>query len=163
MQDDRQDSGSGAEGRGRLQLSDVAYNDPGDASGDTAMRAYAQRACELTGMDPQYGVPALTTIAGRESAFNHPKWRVNTTDSNAWGPQMADGHPQNCSRGATQCIPPTFAEHHQQGTALTPYDVVACMSATINYVRSRYGVNQSGSNFAARVQQADPNRPPRGY
>ncbi|MEU7428091.1 hypothetical protein [Streptomyces sp. NPDC040750] len=44
-----------------------------------------------------------------------------------------------------------------------PYDVVADMCATINYVRDRYHVNLSGSNFAARVQQADPHRRPHGY
>ncbi|MGW8953956.1 peptidoglycan-binding protein [Streptomyces sp. NPDC055709] len=148
---------------GRLSLSQVGYHDPHDKSGEAAMRAYAQRACELTGMDPHYGVPALVTIAKRESSYNDPRWRVNTTDVNAHGHQVADGHPQNCSRGATQCIPSTFATYHQPGTALTPYDVVACMCATINYVRARYGVNHSGSDFAARVQQADPHRAPRGY
>ncbi|MEU6708547.1 hypothetical protein [Streptomyces wuyuanensis] len=148
---------------GKLSLSQVLYHDPHDKTGETAMRAYAQKACELTGMDSRYGVPALLTIAKRESAYNDPHWRVNTTDVNAHGARMADGHPQNCSRGVTQCIPSTFAAYHQAGTALTPYDVVACMCATINYVRARYGVDRSGSNFAARVQQADPHRSPRGY
>ncbi|MEU2433636.1 peptidoglycan-binding protein [Streptomyces sp. NPDC007861] len=148
---------------GKLSLSQVLYHDPHDKSGEAAMRAYAQRACELTGMDPRFGVPALVTIAKRESSYNDPRWRVNTTDVNAHGPRVADGHPQNCSRGVTQCIPSTFAAYHQAGTALTPYDVVACMCATINYVRARYGVDRSGANFAARVQQADPHRSPRGY
>ncbi|MGW0563894.1 hypothetical protein ACWDZ4_25605 [Streptomyces sp. NPDC003016] len=156
-------AGSAETDAGGLPLSEVTYQDPDDDSGESAMRAYARRACELTGMDPEYGVPALVTIALRESACNHPRWRVNTTDSNAHGPVMADGHPQNCSRGATQCIPPTFAAYHQEGTATTPYDVVACMCATINYVRARYGVDRSGSDFAERVQQADPGRPPKGY
>ncbi|MEV0174624.1 peptidoglycan-binding protein [Streptomyces sp. NPDC050803] len=152
-----------ADGGGRLTLAQVTFRDPGDDSGEEAMRRYARKACELTGMDPKFGVPALCTIAKRESAFNHPRFRVNTTDVNARGRIAADGHPLNCSRGATQCIPPTFATHHQAGTATTPYDVVACMCATVNYVRHRYHVNQSGSNFAARVQQADPNRAPHGY
>ncbi|MFJ5032418.1 hypothetical protein ACIQB5_30875 [Streptomyces sp. NPDC088560] len=148
---------------GRLSLSQVTYQDPGNQTGQAAMQAYARTACRLTGMDPSYGVPALVTITKRESAYNDPHWRVNTTDVNAHGPIMPDRHPQNCSRGATQCIPITFAEYHQAGTATTPYDVVAEMCATINYVRARYKVNQSGSNFAALVQQADPSRPPRGY
>ncbi len=155
-------TGSG-DGQGRLTLVQVTYHDPGDRSGEEAMRQYARTACELTGMDPGFGVPALTTIAKRESACNHPRYRVNTTDVNARGPRVGDGHPQHCSRGATQCIPTTFAAYHQAGTATTPYDVVACMCATINYVRDRYHVNRSGSNFAARVQQADPRRAPRGY
>ncbi|MET9734637.1 hypothetical protein ABZZ79_29570 [Streptomyces sp. NPDC006458] len=152
-----------AGGGGRLVLSQVTYRDPGDESGEDAMRRYARRACELTGMEPRFGVPALTTIAKRESASNHPRFRVNTTDMNARGGRAADGHPRNCSRGATQCVPVTFATYHQSGTATTPYDVVACMCATINYVRDRYQVNQSGSNFAARVQQADSRRAPHWY
>jgi peptidoglycan hydrolase-like protein with peptidoglycan-binding domain len=150
-------------GNGGISLSQVTYHDPDDDDGEGAMRRYAKKACELTGMDPRYGVPALTTITRRESVHNHPKFRVNVTDVNARGRLASDGHPQHCSRGATQCIPPTFAAYHQEGTATTPYDVVAAMCATINYVRDRYHVNQSGSNFAARVQQADPNRPARGY
>ncbi|MER7949658.1 peptidoglycan-binding protein [Streptomyces sp. NPDC096079] len=156
-------SGASAGGGGRLSLSQVTYHDPGDDSGEEAMRRYARKACELTGMDPKFGVPALTTIAKRESAFNAPGQRVNTWDVNAHGNKAADGHALNCSRGATQCIPTTFAAYHQAGTATTPYDVVAAMCATINYVRDRYHVNRSGSDFAARVQQADPNRKPHGY
>ncbi|MFI9833213.1 peptidoglycan-binding protein [Streptomyces sp. NPDC051913] len=152
-----------ADGAGALALARVTFRDPGDESGEAAMRRYARKACQLTGMDPQFGVQALTTIARRESACNHPKFRVNTTDVNAHGRTAADGHPLNCSRGATQCVPSTFATYHQAGTADTPYDVVACMCATINYVRHRYHVNRSGSNFAARVQQADPHRPPHWY
>ncbi|WP_225877409.1 peptidoglycan-binding protein, partial [Streptomyces resistomycificus] len=152
-----------ADGRGGIPLAQVTFRDPGDEAGEAAMRRYARKACELTRMDPQFGVPALTTIAKRESIYNHPKFRVNRTDVNAHGRIAPDGHPLNCSRGATQCIPSTFATHHQAGTATTPYDVVACMCATVNYVRRRYDVNQSGSNFAARVQQADPRRPPHWY
>ncbi|MGW5201167.1 peptidoglycan-binding protein [Streptomyces spiralis] len=148
---------------GRLTVRQVTYHDPDDDSGEAAMRRYARTACELTGMDPRFGVPALVTITRRESAYNAPKQRVNTWDSNARGPIVSDGHRQNCSRGATQCIPSTFAAYHQANTATTPYDVVADMCATINYVRDRYHVNRSGSNFAARVQQADPLRPPHGY
>jgi Putative peptidoglycan binding domain len=148
---------------GRLTLAQVTYQDPNEGYGKTAMEGFAKAACELTGMDPQYGVPALVTITKRESAYNDPHWRVNTHDSNAHGPIMPDGHPQYCSRGATQCIPPTFAYYHQARTATTPYDVVADMCATVNYVRVRYAVNHTGSNFASHVQQADPNRPPAGY
>ncbi|MFJ8106837.1 peptidoglycan-binding protein [Streptomyces sp. NPDC096132] len=150
-------------GSGRLTLGQVTYRDPDDDVGEAAMRRYAGTACRLTGMDPKFGVRALVTITRRESAYNHPKFRVNDRDSNAHGPIAPDGHRQNCSRGATQCIPTTFARYHQAGTATTPYDVVADMCATVNYVRHRYQVNQSGSNFAARVQQADPDRPPHGY
>jgi peptidoglycan hydrolase-like protein with peptidoglycan-binding domain len=148
---------------GRLNLSQVTFTDPGDDIGEAAMRRYAERACQQTGMDPTFGVPALVTITLRESSHNHPRFRVNRSDVNARGRIASDGHPLNCSRGATQCIPTTFAAYHQAGTATTPYDVVADMCATINYVRDRYHVDRSGSNFAARVQQADPHRPPHGY
>ncbi|MGW4230421.1 peptidoglycan-binding protein [Streptomyces sp. NPDC004980] len=153
----------GAAAAGRLTVDQVTYDDPDDGSGKAAMDAYAAKACALTGMDPRFGVPALRTISERESACNARRWRVNTVDSNARGRIVADGHPLNCSRGATQCIPGTFAAYHQEGTAHTPYDVVACMCATVNYVRDRYGVSRDGSDFASRVQQADPGRPPRGY
>lgn len=159
----RCEDASHAAGGGGISLGDVAYHDPDDEAGEAAMRRYAEQACRLTGMDPTFGVPALTTITRRESVHNHRKFRVNRTDVNARGPIAPDGHPRDCSRGATQCIPPVFAEYHQAGTATTPYDVVADMCATINYVRDRYRVNRSGSNFAARVQQADPDRPARGY
>ncbi|UNO38835.1 hypothetical protein [Streptomyces sp. MST-110588] len=161
--DDRPGDERTDQGVDPLDLSEVEYDDPDGGSGKRAMGEHAWRVCELTGMDPRYGIPALLTIALRESAYNDPRWRVNTTDSNARGPIVSDGHPRNCSRGATQCIPPTFARYHHEGTARTPYDVQACMAATVHYVRDRYGVNRSGSNFAARVQQADPTRPPKGY
>ncbi|MEV3912629.1 peptidoglycan-binding protein [Streptomyces canus] len=148
---------------GGLTLGEVTYKDPHDESGLAAMRRYAAKACQLTGMDPKFGVPALVTISRRESAYNHAKFRVNRTDRNARGPIAPDGNQRNSSRGATQCVPSTFAAYHQAGTATTPYDVVADMCATVNYVRDRYHVNQSGSNFAARVQQADPRRSPHGY
>lgn len=148
---------------GRIALDQVTFDDPDDNFGQAAMDTYAAEACALTGMDPRFGVPALRTISKRESASNDPRRRVNTVDSNARGRIVSDGHPLNCSRGATQCIPTTFAAYHQTGTAQTPYDVVACMCATINYVRDRYGVSRDGSDFAFRVQQADPGRPPRGY
>ncbi|MFD6275787.1 peptidoglycan-binding protein [Streptomyces sp. NPDC060209] len=148
---------------GKLSLTQVTYDDPQDKAGKPAMQGYARKACAMTGMDPRFGLPALVTITARESAYNNRHWRVNTTDSNARGRTMADGHPQDCSRGATQCVPTTFAAYHQAETATTPYDVVADMCATINYVRDRYDVNRAGSNFASRVQQADPKRPPRGY
>ncbi|MFI8234984.1 peptidoglycan-binding protein [Streptomyces sp. NPDC085900] len=156
-------TGAAVRNGGRLSLSQVTYHDPHNDFGEAAMRRYAGTACQLSGMDPKYGVPALITITKRESAYNNPKYRVNDSDSNARGPLAPDGHRQNCSRGATQCIPATFAAYHQAGTATTPYDVVADMCATINYVRDRYHVNQSGSNFTALVQQADPKRPPHGY
>ena len=101
------------------------------------------------------------TLTLRESSYAPNA--VNTSDGNAVGPTVADGHPQNCSRGIAQCIPPTFAAFHVAGTSLEIYDPVANIAASMKYVMSNYGVSRDGSNLAARVQQADPNRPPMGY
>lgn len=108
-------------------------------------------------------VNGYLTIASRESAYNAPQWRVNTTDSNAIGAIVSDGNPFQCSRGAWQCIPQTFAMYHQAGTSLSIYDPVANCAASINYVRAVYKVSDNGSDLASKVQQADPSRPPRGY
>jgi len=93
---------------------------------------------------------------------------VNITDLNATGVSVPNdsahpGAPLQCSRGMCQVIPPTFAAHHQGGTSLKIYDPVANVAAAINYIIATYGVARDGSDLAARVQQADPNRPPRGY
>ncbi|MGX1953240.1 hypothetical protein [Streptomyces sp. CB02115] len=127
------------------------------------MESYARKAGALTGVDPRFGVPALVTITEPESTFNNQRWRADTVDANARGRIVADGHPQNCSRGATLCIPTIFAAFHQEETATTPYAVVAAGCATINDVRDRYRVDRAGSHSASRVQQADPKRSARGY
>jgi hypothetical protein len=43
------------------------------------------------------------------------------------------------------------------------YDPVANIAAASRYIRDRYQVSLDGSDFAAKVQQADPSRPPHGY
>lgn len=101
------------------------------------------------------------TLCQRES-FWSPN-AINTSDGNAVGPIVADGHPQNCSRGVAQTIPPTFASFHAAGTSLEIYDPVANIAASMKYVMDRYHVSPDGSNLAANVQQADPSRPPMGY
>jgi SLT domain-containing protein len=85
------------------------------------------------------------------------------TGANAWGPNAADGHPANSSRGVLQVIPPTFAQYWQPGTSTNIYDPVANIAASMNYVMSRYGVSRDASNLATKVQQFDPSRPPKGY
>jgi SLT domain-containing protein len=88
---------------------------------------------------------------------------INTTDSNAHGEIVGDGHPLNCSRGVAQCQPPTFAAHHAAATSRSIYDPVANIAASMQYVRRRYHVSSNGSDLAEKVQQADPTRPPKGY
>ncbi len=103
------------------------------------------------------------TLCKRESNFDPNA--INTRDSNAHGEVVADGHPQNCSRGIAQCIPTTFAENHAAGTSDSIYDPVANIAASMNYVRRRrkYLVKLDGSNLKQQVQQADPDREPKGY
>jgi hypothetical protein len=68
-----------------------------------------------------------------------------------------------CSRGVLQCIPQTFASFHCPGTSNMIYDPVASITAAMGYVVTVYGVSHDGHDLAAKVQQFDPSRPPRGY
>ncbi|WP_245677129.1 transglycosylase SLT domain-containing protein [Nocardia acidivorans] len=80
---------------------------------------------------------------------------INLSDSNARA-----GTP---SQGLTQTIPGTFKAYHVAGTSSNITDPQANIAASMNYVMERYHVSRDGSNLAANVQQADPNRPSRGY
>jgi hypothetical protein len=95
---------------------------------------------------PTNWASGIMTIMQRESGGN-PR-AINLNDINA-----AHGDP---SRGLMQVIGATFKAHHQPGTSWDIYDPVANIAAAINYIKSRYG-----SIF--KVQQANPNMPPRGY
>jgi hypothetical protein len=126
------------------------------------IKAWITAACTAAGLPvTDSWIGGYTTLCGRESSLNPNA--VNTTDSNAHGAIVADGHPLNCSRGIAQCIPPTFATHHVVGTSMMIYNPIANIAASIQYVRKRYGVSPDGSDLAAKVQQADASRPPRGY
>ncbi|WP_280493665.1 transglycosylase SLT domain-containing protein [Nocardia asiatica] len=80
---------------------------------------------------------------------------VNNWDSNA-----AAGR---ASRGLTQTIPGTFSAYHVAGTSSNIHDPVANVAASMNYVMERYDVSRDGHDLQAKVQQADPNRSPKGY
>jgi hypothetical protein len=88
----------------------------------------------------------LNTLITRESGWN-PR-AINNTDSNA-----AAGDP---SRGLAQTIMSTFLSNHVAGTSTDIYDPVANVAAAIHYIVGRYG-------NISRVQQANPNLPPKGY
>jgi SLT domain-containing protein len=119
-------------------------------------------ACRAAGVPHTDGwAKGYKTLCQRESSDNPNA--INTTDYNANGAVVADGHPLNCSRGLAQCIPSTFAAHHAAGTANSIYDPVANIAASIGYVRQRYQVSSDGHDLAAKVQQADPARPAKGY
>jgi SLT domain-containing protein len=131
-------------------------------SGGGDINTWISQACQAAGLPVNSNwVNGFQTLCNRESS-DLPN-AVNTTDYNANGPIVADGHPQNCSRGLAQCIPSTFAAYHVVGTSNGIYDPVANIAAASQYIRSRYQVSLDGSDFAAKVQQADPNRPPQGY
>ena len=124
--------------------------------------AWIAQACQAAGVPVNDNwVNGLRTLSNRESR-DDPN-AVNTWDVNATGPTVGDGHPQNCSRGLAQVIPPTFLTFHAAGTSWSIYDAAANIAAAIGYIRNRYHVSLDGSNLAANVQQADPTRAPAGY
>lgn len=157
--------GTGSNSPGKILKSQVVYSGPHDSqSGKAACEDAVRQACALMGLPAtQAWVDGMTLIALRESAYNSPQWQVNKTDSNANGPIQVDGAPLNSSRGGWQCIPQTFADNHVAGTSLNIYDRIANCAAAMQYVRNVYKVAADGSNLAAKVQQADPNRKPMGY
>ena len=141
---------------------DISMVDYSAYNGGGAFAAWLANACTAAGVfanDDWSG--GMTTLCKRESSFKPNA--VNDYDSNATGPRVADGYPQNCSRGVAQCIPSTFASHHAEGTSWQIYDPVANIAAAISYIVDHYHVALDGSDLARKVQQADPNRPPHGY
>ena len=124
--------------------------------------SWIAEACRTAGLaQNDHWVKGYKTLCERESSHNPNA--INTTDSNANGERVGDGHPLNCSRGIAQCIPPTFAAHHANGTSNSIYDPVANIAASMQYVRHQYQVSADGADLSRKVQQADPARPPKGY
>lgn len=151
---------------GKISPRSVLFTKTSNRSG----RAFAEETIRagLTQMGlpvTNFWIDGYLTMASRESSYNPNA--VNTYDSNAINPpgysNASDGAPFQCSRGMWQCIPQTFATYHQAGTSLSIYDPIASFCASVNYVRSVYKVNTDGSNLTQRVQQADPDRTPKGY
>lgn len=151
--------------KGTISTSLVDFSGAGSwNSGDAACREYTRQACVIMGIvDTTFWANGMATIASRESASNSPQYQVNNTDSNAIGAIQSDGSKFQCSRGGWQCIPQTFAANHVAGTSYKIYDPVANVAASMTYIMRNYGVSRDGSNLAANVQQADPNRSPMGY
>jgi SLT domain-containing protein len=142
-----------------MNVKEVQY---GQYHGGGNIDSWIAEACRRAGL-PQndHWVKGYKTLCERESSDNPNA--INTTDSNANGERVGDGHPLNCSRGIAQCIPPTFAAHHANGTSNSIYDPVANIAASMQYVRHQYQVSADGADLARKVQQADPARPPKGY
>jgi SLT domain-containing protein len=142
-----------------ITVTDVEY---APYHGDGSIETWIAEACRAAGVPHNDAwVTGYKTLCQRESSYNPNA--VNTTDYNANGERVEDGHPLNCSRGLAQCIPPTFATYHANGTSKSIYDPVANVAASMLYVRNHYQVSADGSDLARKVQQADPARPPKGY
>jgi len=101
------------------------------------------------------------TLIARESG-GRPS-AVGSEPVAAPGPLQLDGWGLGYARGITQTVPATFAHYHQPGTSTNIYDPVANICASMNYLMHRYGVSRDGESLVALVQQADANRPPKGY
>ncbi|MFE5580510.1 hypothetical protein [Kitasatospora sp. NPDC056531] len=140
-----------------IRMSDVIFDRVTDASAIAAI----VRVCELLDIPVTSWLPGYKTLTFRESSYNFNA--VNNNDANAHGPFQSDGCHLYCSRGVAQCIPPVFAHYHQPGTSNHIYDGVANIASSMNYVMDRYGVARDGHDLAAKVQQADSNRPPHWY
>jgi SLT domain-containing protein len=142
-----------------ITVEDVEYT---QYTGGGDIDTWIADACDAAGLTR---TPAwesgYKTLCKRESSFRANA--INTTDGNAHGAIVGDGHALNCSRGIAQCIPSTFANFHAEGTSNSIYNPVANIAASMRYVIHRYHVANDGSDLAEKVQQADPTRPPHGY
>ena len=154
-----------------IPLDQVDYSGLGNwDSGEDAVRGYIDHALDSMGItDPVARANWMTgmlTLVGRESSFNGKSvsQQVNQWDSNAQASTYTapDGFGNMDSRGAAQCIPPTFAANHQPGTSNSIYDPVANIAADMNHLMGAWGVSRDGSDLAAKVQQANPGEAPHG-
>jgi SLT domain-containing protein len=142
-----------------ITLEDVEYT-PYVGEGD--INSWIAGACNSAALALTDGwLNGYKTLCRRESSYRPNA--INTTDINAHGGIVGDGHPLNCSRGISQCIPPTFAAYHVDGTSNSIYEPVANIAASMRYVIHKYHVSDDGSDLAEKVQQADPGRRPKGY
>ena len=133
---------------------------PGDipaTPGAATMRAAINKALDLKGItNPRARrnwETGMMVVSARESG--HDPNAQNNWDSNA-----SRGTP---SQGAFQFIEPTFRAYHEPGTSPFLRDPVAQAAAFVNYAMGRYHVSPTGEDLAAKIQQADPARSPRGY
>ncbi|MEU5520626.1 hypothetical protein ABZ759_07940 [Streptomyces sp. NPDC047860] len=171
---------TGMEAMGQIDPKQVTFH---RYTPDGTLEDWITQASTAAGVQAsRHWVKGFKTAVARESSGNPNA--CNLWDSNAKTPpgfskikDFGDGYQSGgriirlngalthfqCSRGIVQCIPQTFAQRHAPGTSVNIYDPVACIAAAMRYVRSRYGVAVDGSNLARKVQQFDPNRPPRGY
>jgi hypothetical protein len=101
------------------------------------------------------------TLIASESSNNSAA--VNTWDTNAVGPIQPDGAPAGADRGYTQLTPDTFRQYRLPTLRDDIYDGPANIAASMRYVMAEYKVDPSGIDLAAKVQQANSNKAPKGY
>lgn len=103
------------------------------------------------------GVPPPGTMAQWEAGMNTLITREsgwNASAINNWDSNAKAGHP---SQGLTQTIPSTFNAYVPKSLkSLGILNPIANVAASIRYIVSRYG-------NITRVQQANANKPPKGY
>lgn len=115
-------------------------------SGGNSILGWIQAAQQFDGF-PNSWIPGIETIIRRESGGNPNA--INRIDANARA-----GHP---SQGLMQTIPSTFNTYVPAALRhLGILNPVANIAAAVRYIMSRY-------KTIFNVQQADPNRAPRGY
>ncbi len=105
-----------------------------------------QRGMAAKGVSGAKWAKGLTTIAFRESRFR--KDAVNRTDSNA-----QNGDP---SVGLFQVIGSTFKAYRAKSLPNDQRNPAASAAAAIGWIKYKYG-------GIDKVQQANPNKPPKGY
>ena len=129
---------------------------PGGPGAD-AFRAAIRRGLTIKGITNPVAranwEAGMMIVGDRESDFNNTA--VNGEDRNA-----KEG---NQSAGTLQFTRTTFEAYHEPGTSADRSDNVAQVCAFVNYATDRYGVSADGSDLAAKIQQADPTRPAKGY
>ncbi|WP_160118041.1 transglycosylase SLT domain-containing protein, partial [Mycobacterium sp. MFM001] len=150
-------SGGARRHRSHARSSGLTLKPVPSGPGAEAFRAAIRRGLDLKGItDPVARAnweAGIMVAADRESDFDNNA--VNNDDSNAKS--------GNNSVGTLQFTPGTFAAYHEPGTSADRRDNVAEVCAFINYATGHYKVSPDGSDLAAKIQQADPTRPPKGY
>ncbi|MFE9412341.1 NlpC/P60 family protein [Streptomyces sp. NPDC006704] len=110
------------------------------------VKSAIQRGMAAQGVNGADWARGLTTIAYRESGYR-------ADARNDWDSNAASGDP---SIGLFQVIGSTFKTYRAKSLPNSQSDPAASAAAAIGWIKARYG-------GIGKVQQADPNRPPKGY
>src|SRR5580698_11081879 len=109
---------------GAIPIGAVTY---GRYNGGGEVSSWTSQACGIMNLPAANWIRGYEVLCARESSGNANA--INSYDSNANGSLQSDGYPLNCSRGAAQCIPGTFASNHVAKTSVDIYDPVANIAA----------------------------------